>query len=93
MSETLQITLIGLAGALFTALGALIGSWYATRTTAKQSELDKLRHRVDELTMENVALHKENIKMREYIFNLRVKLAEHGINVAPFDEWSNAETQ
>lgn len=88
MSPALQNALLGLAGVIFTGIGALAGSWYATRTTAKQSELDKLRERVDELTLENIKLHKQNIKMREYIFLLRLKLAEHDINMPAYEQWS-----
>jgi chromosome segregation ATPase len=89
MPVTLQIALAGLIGTVLTTGGALAGSWYATRTTAKQSELNELRERVDDLTRENIQYHKENLKLREYIFDLRLKLAEHGIDVAPFDQWSS----
>jgi len=88
MPLTLQIALVVLAGTLFTAFGALAGSLYATRTSAKQSELNKLWEQVNELTRENIKYHKENLKLREYIFDLRLILAKHGIEVPVFEEWS-----
>lgn len=73
------IAFIVAVGPFFAAFGALVGSWYATRTSAKQSELVQLRDRVDELSRENIDLHKTNIVLRQYIFDLRVILAKHGI--------------
>lgn len=89
MPIALQVSLAGLVGTVLTAVGALAGSWYATRTSAKQSELNELRERVDELTRENIQYHKENLSLREYIFDLRLKLAEHGIQVKAFEQWSS----
>jgi len=88
MPMSLQIAWIVLTGTLFTALGALVGSLYATRTSAKQSELVELRERVDRLFRDNVRYHKENLKLREYIFNLRLVLAKHDIEAPEFEVWS-----
>jgi hypothetical protein len=60
-----------------TALGTL----YQLRTKARVDELIALRDRVDELTTENGRLHKENIRLREFISVLVIKLNRAGIEM------------
>lgn len=72
--------------AIFASLGALAGSWYATRTSAKTSELNTLRERVDALSRENIRLHEENIHFKEYVAILRTTLREHGIDVPRLED-------
>lgn len=82
----LPSVILALAVPVSTVLGAMFGSWYSTRTAAKHSELVALRDRVDELFKENILLHKENVRLREYIGELRITLREHGIPVEPMEK-------
>jgi hypothetical protein len=77
------IALIVAVAPILTGLGAALGAWLTNRTKAKQTELDALRDRVDELTCTNTQMHRENISLREYILVLTGVLREHGIEVPP----------
>lgn len=64
-----------------TGLIAAIWSIVESRSKARRDELDDLRERVEELTRENAKLHKENIRLREFVASLTVKLVRSGIEV------------
>lgn len=65
----------------FTGLLAALWSIADGRKKARKDELEQLRERVDELTSENDKLHKENIRLRQFISSLLTRLARAGIEV------------
>lgn len=84
LSAALFIGLIAALAPVFVGLGALVGSWYATKTSAKQSELQALRVRVDQLFEANNKLHAENLRLREYVFDLKRILEKQGIELPTY---------
>ncbi len=92
MSDIVLAAVIGAVATVCTALGALVGSWYASRTSAKLTELQQLRERVDKLSRENARMYRNNTRLWEYITKLRLMLLENGLSVPPLPEDRYEET-
>lgn len=86
MSGDILTAIGGLIAVILGALGAFLARWAALRRDEillLRDEVARLHKRVDDLTLENIALHCEISRLRLTNARLIAILAAAGINIPP----------